>query len=178
MKAGTEAFILEFQEASLTGPTSVRPFLAATRAAGFQMAGEFAVDDYLDSTCGDLGEFNETLQSSPHLITRRVRLAYATTKVPFINPRSGPEAIDVNEFRKRWEDPEWIKANADHPIAYLWALFVQLQVVNKALAMRKPRIKLVRGGRECYVPQDGDVAKVEELLGYFKNGWTRGSEEQ
>lgn len=173
MKAGQELAILEFREPSLSGAASARAFLAAAKACGFKLAGEHAVDDYLDSQCADLGEFNALLALNPERITRRFRVVFESAKVTFITPRGGQEAIDVNEFRRRWEDMDWMKANTDHPIAFMFALLVQLKSVNGALAARKPRIKLVRGSRECFVPQDGDPAKVEELLGYFKNGWTK-----
>lgn len=57
-----------------------------------------------------------------------------------------PEQLSFNQFVERIESEEWCRANADHPIAYMRELFVQLEDITAKLKDLKPLDRYFNGG--------------------------------
>jgi hypothetical protein len=74
------------------------------------------------------------------------------------------ERIDFAEFRKRFEDEAWCRANPDHPIAYLRAFADTLEDLRVQLRDQKPAFLLRKGKRFAVIPQDADPERKREIL--------------
>lgn len=86
------------------------------------------------------------------------------SEVTFAPPSGETETLDFGEFRKRWESDEWIKANVDHPLAYLRGYSDAVLDVQAKLRTQKPCLCVRKGSRFAIIPQDADPAKKAELL--------------
>lgn len=95
----------------------------------------------------------------------------ATFRVP-----QGTESVEFNEFVRRFKDEAWCMANADHPIAYLRAMWDQLTWLRSQLRERKPALKLqkvIEDGEEtrtvtAIIPQDCPPEERAEYLRHFE----------
>jgi hypothetical protein len=74
------------------------------------------------------------------------------------------ERIDFAEFRKRFGDEAWCRANSDHPIAYLRAFAETLDELRAQLRDQKPAFLLRKGKRFAVIPQDADPERKREIL--------------
>ena len=72
--------------------------------------------------------------------------------------------VDLTEFRKCFDSPDWCQANPDHPIAYLRAFSDALSSLRNELRTRKPLLLIRRGRRFALIPQDADPARKAQLL--------------
>ncbi|MCB1089044.1 MAG: hypothetical protein KDM63_18560, partial [Verrucomicrobiae bacterium] len=79
-------------------------------------------------------------------------------------PGFSAEIIDFAEFRRRFEDDDWCRANPDHPIAYLRAFADTLADFREQLRGRKPAFLIRNGKRFAVIPQDADPEKKREIL--------------
>jgi len=74
------------------------------------------------------------------------------------------EALDLAEFRERFESRDWCQTHPDHPIAYLRAFNDALSLLRNQLRLMKPLMLIRKGRRFALIPQDADPAKKTELL--------------
>lgn len=74
-------------------------------------------------------------------------------------PAFKAEEITVGEFFKRFHDAEWVKANPDHPIAYLHHFHRNLRKLTASVKNRKPG-KMITRGRKFLMLEDGVPADV------------------
>ena len=79
-------------------------------------------------------------------------------------PQFAEGTLDLAEFRQRFEDIDWCRANPDHPIAYLRAFSDALASLRNELRTQKPLLLVRRGKRFALIPQDADPARKAELL--------------
>ena len=84
-------------------------------------------------------------------------------------PSFKEETIDLHEMGRRFNDAAWCAANADHPIAFMRAMFDQLCALRVRLREMKPLLKIVKSGGAgsrsiALIPQDADPARKAELL--------------
>lgn len=97
----------------------------------------------------------------------------ATFNVP-----QGTETVDLNEFRKRFNDLGWCERNPQHPIAYMRAMWDHLTLFREHLRGRKPHTKLSRtedhGDRvetvQVFIPPDASEADKAEMIARFHGG--------
>jgi hypothetical protein len=79
-------------------------------------------------------------------------------------PNFAAESIDFAEFRRRFEDETWCRANPDHPIAYLRAFADTLGDIRDQLRGRKPAFLIRKGRRFAVIPQDAEPERKREIL--------------
>lgn len=70
-------------------------------------------------------------------VSKHFWLFDASAKATF-KPIESAEMLSFNQFVERIESEDWCKANADHPIAYMRELFVQLEDMAAKLKDLKP----------------------------------------
>ena len=74
------------------------------------------------------------------------------------------EAIEFQEFRKRWLDSDWCRANDEHLISYL-RLFRDNSVKFKAwIKEAKPAVLIRRGSRVAVIHPDLPEARKAKIL--------------
>jgi hypothetical protein len=74
------------------------------------------------------------------------------------------ETIDFQEFRRRWMDQDWCRANDEHLISYL-RLFRDNSVKFKAwIKGAKPAVLIRRGSRVAVIHPDLPEAKKAKIL--------------
>ncbi len=161
---GDKLTALVFDEPSLTTALpECRLVIAAAVAAGFAMA---APEDHpwLDYITGpsSLDEFKDA--ATPK--RRVIKVCFdARVKVTLCG-----RLFTIHEFRKCFEALEWVKANPEHPIAYLRAFAARLAGLSADLKKMKPMFHLHRADRDVFIPQDAPPEKVHQLLWWFQHG--------
>jgi hypothetical protein len=76
----------------------------------------------------------------------------------------GSESLEFAEFRKRFLDDDWVRANADHPISYLRAQSDQLLGFQQTIKARKPALLVRKRNRFAIIPADAPPATRKSLL--------------
>jgi hypothetical protein len=76
----------------------------------------------------------------------------------------GCESVEFAEFRKRFLDDDWVRANADHPISYLRAQSDQLLGFQQTIKARKPALLVRKRNRFAIIPADAHPATRKSLL--------------
>lgn len=74
------------------------------------------------------------------------------------------ETISQGEFLKRWTDREWVKANPDHPIAFMKCLMENVNALRNQIKEASPVIKVTRGGRAAFIPAKASEEERAKLL--------------
>lgn len=163
-----------FDERPALGLPECRFFLASALACGFALESKFPVRDFFDAEGDDLDAFNARLQNDPQSVRRKVTVTFdAAVKAAFCSP-AGFEMLTIQEFRQRWDDEAWRKANPEHPISYQWAMMNWLKQAAVSLKDRQS-IRLRKGDREAFimVNASGDpkvAADNAQILEWFRNG--------
>ena len=78
-------------------------------------------------------------------------------------PIPAEEEIDILEFRRRFEDLEWIQANPDHPISYMRAFLEQSRKTMASVAS-PPALRIRRGDEEVIAPGDATSEEIEQAF--------------
>lgn len=161
---GDKLTALVFEESSLTTALpECRLVVAAAVAAGFEMAKPQDAP-WLDYITGpsSLDEFKDPASQKKRVI----KVAFdARVKVPFLG-----RLFTIHDFRQCFEDLEWVKANPEHPIAYLRAFASRLAGLSADLKKMKPQFHLRRADRDVFIPQDASPQRVHDLLWWFQHG--------
>ena len=78
-------------------------------------------------------------------------------------PIPAEETITVQEFRRRFEDLDWVARNPDHPISYMRALLEQSRK-TVAKASMPPALRIRRGDSEVIAPPGATEEQIEEAF--------------
>lgn len=118
--------------------------VAASRAIG----GEIQEQGYLNSVGIDANGRSK----------RTVVWALEARQIEF-KPFAG-ETISQQDFLKRWSDHEWIKANPDHPIAFMKAYQIQISWLRDQVRATEPSFEIKGSRGTAYInPSDSDEVK-------------------
>lgn len=148
MKTGQKIIFVRGQEPPLRSRDTA--LVAAALVSGAKFAGE---KPFLDTIEEIEGEPKRTVTWS---LDGAGELAF--------RPNFQAETIDFAEFRRRFEDDAWCRANPDHPIAYLRAFADTLADIHGQLRGRKPALLIRKGKRFAVIPQDADPQRKREIL--------------
>lgn len=161
---GDKLTALVFEEKSLTTALpECRFVIAAAVAAGFEMA---APEDqpWLDYLTGP-----ESLDEFKDAGVKKRRIIKVAFNARVTVPLAG-RVFSIHEYRRCFEDLDWVRANPEHPIAYQRAFMNRLAGLSADLKTMKPMLHLKRGDREVFIPQDAPPEKVHQLLWWFNHG--------
>lgn len=78
-------------------------------------------------------------------------------------PIPAEEEIGILEFRRRFEDLEWVAQNPDHPIAYMRA-FLEQSRKTMSKAAGPPALRIRRGDEEVIAPPGATAEEIEEAF--------------
>lgn len=158
---GDRLVTLDFIEEDLTTVLPVARFVVvAAVAAGYKMTGDIPWLDYITGPAS-LEEFATFPDKK-----RKIRVVFdGRVKIEFPDG-----AYDVREYRRRYDDLDWIRAHADHPIAFQRATIERLLGLSGDLRKMKPLLHLHREDRDVYIPQDSPPEKIHALMWWFNHG--------
>ena len=78
-------------------------------------------------------------------------------------PIPAEEDISILEFKRRFEDLEWIQANPDHPISYMRA-FLEQSRKTMAKVSGPPALRIRRGDDEVVAPPGATPEEIEQAF--------------
>jgi len=106
----------------------------------------------LDAECGYL-ETRELVEGSEH------RVVTWTLKA-----RSDCGRYDTRKLIAAWSDDAWLRANAEHPLAYLKSGLGNLRRIETEMQTRAPLALIRKGKRIALIPFDATPERRLELL--------------
>ena len=148
MRTGQKIVFVRGNEPPLRCPHTA--LIAAALVSGAQLAGE--------------KPFLHTLEEIDGVPKRTTTWSVNCGGELVFRPGFTEERIDFAEFRRRFEDEAWCRANPDHPIAYLRAFAETLDELRAQLRDQKPAFLLRKGKRFAVIPQDADPERKREIL--------------
>ena len=148
MKSGQKIVFVRGHEPPLKSPDTA--LIAAALISGAKLAGEKPLVDTVEEIDGDARRTATWSMDGGSEMTFR--------------PNFADETIDFAEFRKRFQDDVWCRANPDHPIAYLRAFADAFIDIREQLRGRKPAFLIRKGKRFAVIPQDAEPEKKQEIL--------------
>lgn len=148
MKSGQKIVFVRGHEPPLKSPDTA--LIAAALICGARLAGDKPLVDTVEEVDGGARRTATWSMDGGSEMTFR--------------PNFPAETIDFAEFRKRFEDDAWCRANPDHPIAYLRAFADTLGDIREQLRGRKPAFLIRKGKRFAVIPQDAEPEKKQEIL--------------
>jgi len=148
MKSGQKIVFVRGHEPPLKSRDTA--LIAAAVISGAKLAGEKPLIDTIEEV-GD-----EARRTATWSVDGGSELAF--------RPNFPAETIDFAEFRKRFEDDAWCRANPDHPIAYLRAFADTFTDIREQLRGRKPAFLIRKGKRFAVIPQDAEPEQKQEIL--------------
>ena len=83
-------------------------------------------------------------------------------KVRF-RPNFADEEITITEFRRRFEDLDWIQANPDHPISYMRA-FLEQSRKTMAQVSGEPALLVIRGDEKVIAPPGATAEEIDRAF--------------
>lgn len=83
-------------------------------------------------------------------------------KVTF-RPIPAAEEITIVEFRRRFEDLEWIQANPDHPISYMRAFLEQSRKTMEKVS-GEPALLVIRGDEKVIAPPGSTAEDIDRAF--------------
>jgi len=83
-------------------------------------------------------------------------------KVRF-RPNFPEEEITVAEFRRRFEDLEWVAKNPDHPISYMRA-FLEQSRKTMAQISGEPALLVIRGDEKVIAPPGATAEEIDQAF--------------
>jgi hypothetical protein len=133
--------------------------VAAARAVGFRWGTDAPFKDSIE-------------EKSDGTIDRQVTWVMdAGQKVPFrwVEDEDGvpvvrEETLNFNEFRARYLSRDWIQANQDHPIAYLYAVHYHHAGMLKRIKELPQHIVVRHGKRTASIPTDATEEDRQKAL--------------
>ena len=146
MKAGQTIHWLKDDKAPLASPNT--PLVSAWLTCGGQLLSECGFSDTIEAVDGE----------QKRTVTWMIDGDFS---VEFPDFR---ETVDFEEFRRRWNDVEWFKANTEHPIAYLVQFSSNLRKLRDWLKQQKPAVLVKRGNRTAVIPADCTEARKKQIL--------------
>jgi hypothetical protein len=75
------------------------------------------------------------------------------------------ERLNFDQFRKRWEDVEWISAHRSSTIARLHVATTGLHHLHQTLFRQGPHVVIRNGQRFVSIPANASEEEQRELLG-------------
>jgi hypothetical protein len=148
MKTGQKIVFVRGEEPPHRSPDTA--LVAAALVSGIKLAGNKPFLDTIEEVGGEAKRAVSWSLDGASEITFR--------------PAFSEETMDFAEFRHRFEDDSWCRANPDHPIAYLRALSDTLLSLQDHLRGRKPALLIRKGKRFAVIPQDADPERKREIL--------------
>lgn len=148
MKSGQKIVFVRGHEPPLKSTDTA--LIAAALISGAKLAGDKPLVDTVEEIDGDA--------------RRTATWSVDGGSEMTFSPNFAAETIDFAEFRKRFEDDAWCRANPDHPIAYLRAFADAFTDIREQLRGRKPAFLIRKGKRFAVIPQDAEPEKKQEIL--------------
>jgi len=148
MKTGQKIVFVRGEEPPHRSPDTA--LVAAALVSGVRLAGDKPFLDTIEEVGGEAKRSVTWSLDGGSEITFR--------------PAFPEETMDFAEFRRRFEDDAWCRANPDHPISYLRALADTLLSLQDQLRGRKPALLIRKGKRFAVIPQDADPKRKAEIL--------------
>ena len=81
-----------------------------------------------------------------------------------LKPLSSCGRFETQAMIKAWSDEAFVKANAEHPFAYIKAAFENRARIAQALASQAPLALIRKGKRIALIPFDASPERREQLL--------------
>lgn len=133
--------------------------VSAAFAAGFDLIGPKYYQHHV--------LIDEDAEEDPDLpepeLERSVMWAFRGEQRVTFRPIPAAEEISVQEFRRRFEDLEWVAANPDHPISYMRAFLEQSRKTMTKVSM-PPALRIRRGDSEVIAPPGATEEQIEEAF--------------
>ena len=105
---------------------------------------------------------DEELEEEPEEIDRRVSWIWDGSQKVKFTPIAAEEEITIQEFRRRFEDLDWIRANPTHPISYMRAFLEQSRKTMEKVIATKPCLRITRGDDTVIAPPGATDEEIEE----------------
>jgi hypothetical protein len=148
MKSGQKIVFVRGHEPPLKSPDTA--LIAAALVSGARLAGDKPLVDTIEEIEG------EARRTATWSVDGGSEITFC--------PNFPSETIDFAEFRRRFLDDGWLRANPDHPIAYLRACADTLAEIRGQLRDRKPAFLIRKGKRFAVIPQDADPERKQQIL--------------
>lgn len=114
--------------------------------------------------------FLDAIEETPTGPKRTVTWLMDGARKMEFEPITEAEAIDMAEFRRRFESQEWCEENANHPIAYMRAMTEHYNRLLDKIKTMRPMLLIRKGKRFAIVPSgssEADKAIRDQILSRF-----------
>ena len=112
--------------------------------------------------------FTDLIEQTPTGPKRQVTwLIAGDVPAEFLLPNGRTETLAFGDFRARWKDLEWCRANPDHPIAYLrFASDIGAQL-RRQLKSMTPAVIMRNGNRSAVIPANATPEEIAEAKAHI-----------
>ncbi|WP_009963025.1 hypothetical protein [Verrucomicrobium spinosum] len=114
----------------------------------------------------------DTVEDRDGVLHREHVWTFDADSTATFRPNFPAETITLAELVKRFDDVEWCRANPDHPISYMRALWGTRAGLVKRVKERKPLEKITESDGEhtsiVLIPQDATDEERAEMLREFE----------
>jgi hypothetical protein len=81
-----------------------------------------------------------------------------------LKPVSDCMRFDTQEMIRAWNDPEFVRANPEHPFSYIKQTFENHAQIVAGVSAQAPLALIRKGKRIALIPMDATPERREELL--------------